>query len=191
MMPISGRMVVDAANIGHLGLARTLPLATWIQMGVDERFWLYRRTAGAGGTRPLILPGSSVVIVDESGRLLLMARADTGGWGLPGGFMEPGESFEQAAVREVREEVGIEVTDLSLLGVFSGPEYYYRYPNGDEVFNVTAAFLARSSDDPVFRPDPGEVLSLRFFDPDRLPPDILVPEQLIVSAYAALQRRTR
>ncbi|WP_344450156.1 NUDIX hydrolase [Actinocorallia aurantiaca] len=143
------------------------------------------------GTRPLILPGSSVVIVDESGRLLLMERADTGGWGLPGGFMEPGESFEDAARREVREEIGIEVADLSLLGVFSGPEYYYRYPNGDEVFNVTAAFLARASTDAVFRPDPGEVLSLRFFDFERLPPDVLIPEQLIVSTYAAMRGQPR
>lgn len=141
------------------------------------------------GTRPLILPGSSVIVVDELGRLLLMERADTGGWGLPGGFMEPGESFEQAAVREVQEELGIAVTDLSLLGVFSGPEYHYRYPNGDEVFNVTAAFLARAPSDPVFRLDPGEVRSLRFFDLEDLPPDILVPEQLIVSAYAVLQRQ--
>ncbi|WP_106400821.1 NUDIX hydrolase [Actinocorallia populi] len=143
------------------------------------------------GTRPLILPGSSVVLVDESGRLLLIERADTGGWGLPGGFMEPGESFEDAARREVREELGIEIAGLSLLGVFSGPECYYRYPNGDEVFNVTAAFLADAPADAVFRPDPGEVRSFRFFDPEHLPPDLLVPERPIANAYTALQRRPR
>lgn len=89
--------------------------------GPDDCFWLYRRAPGAGRDATVDTSGSSVVVVDEFGGLLPMERADTGGWGLPGGFMEPGEPFEDAARREVREEIGIEVVDLSLLGVFSVP----------------------------------------------------------------------
>ncbi|MEU4377339.1 NUDIX hydrolase [Pseudonocardia alni] len=138
------------------------------------------------GTRPLILPGSSVVVVD-AGRILLVRRADTGDWGLPGGLMDPGESFEEAAHREVREEVGIGITELRLLDVFSGADYYYRYPHGDEVYNVTAAYTAA----PVSREltvDPAELASAEFVELDRLPNDILPPERPIIDRYVRLAR---
>ncbi|MEH1166509.1 NUDIX domain-containing protein [Micromonospora sp. CPCC 205539] len=123
------------------------------------------------------------MVVSDNGHLLLIERADTGDWGLPGGFMEPGESFEDAARREVREEVGIELDGLDFLGVFSGPQYFYRYPNGDEVFNVTAAYVGRVTVPSTRTLDATEVRSARFFPPHRLPPDILLPEQPIVAAY--------
>lgn len=134
------------------------------------------------GTRPLILPGTSVLVADEHGRLLLVFRAETRDWGLPGGFMEPGESFEDAGRREVREETGLHVGELTLFGVYSGPEYYYRYPHGDEVHNVTAAFtaVARGSDVQV---DGTEISGHRFFELDRLPDDILGPERPLVDDY--------
>ena len=94
------------------------------------------------GGRPLILAGTNVYILNPADRLLLMRRTDTGDWGLPGGFMEPGESLEDAARREAREETGLEIGALEFLRVFSGPECYYRYPNGDEVYSVIAAYLA-------------------------------------------------
>ena len=56
--------------------------------------------------------------------------------------MDPGESLEETARREVMEEVGLEVDELKLMNVFSGPEQYYQYPNGDQVFNVTAVYTA-------------------------------------------------
>lgn len=139
------------------------------------------------GTRPLLLPGTSVVVIDQLGRLLLLRRADTGGWGLPGGLMEPGETFEGTGRREVLEETGLELDELTLLGVFSGPQYYYRYPNGDEVFNVTAAYTAAVTD-PVVCVDAAEADGFEFFEPDRLPADIIGPEQPIVDAWLAQQR---
>lgn len=59
------------------------------------------------GARPLILAGAGVIIVDNEGRILLQHRSDNGDWGIPGGSMELGESFEEAARREVLEETGL------------------------------------------------------------------------------------
>jgi ADP-ribose pyrophosphatase YjhB (NUDIX family) len=95
------------------------------------------------GHAPLLMVGAATLIVDEQNRLLLMKRSDSGCWGPPGGAVELGEVVEMAARREVREETGLELNEMSLFGVFSGPELFYRYPNGDEVYNVTITYLVR------------------------------------------------
>jgi 8-oxo-dGTP pyrophosphatase MutT (NUDIX family) len=140
------------------------------------------------GTRPLILPGTSVVLTDPAGRVLLLERVDTGGWGLPGGIMEPGESFEETGRREVKEEIGLDVGDLTLLGLFSGAEYYYRYPNGDEIFNVTAAYVTRLPQDATITLDTAENSTWRFFALDEIPDTVITPEQPILASYAKAAR---
>jgi 8-oxo-dGTP pyrophosphatase MutT (NUDIX family) len=95
------------------------------------------------GHAPILIIGAVVLIVDKQNRLLMMKRSDSGSWGLPGGAVEPGETVEEAALRETLEESGLRVEEMSLFGVFSGPECYYKYPNGDEVYNVTVAYLSR------------------------------------------------
>ncbi|GGU80563.1 DNA mismatch repair protein MutT [Streptomyces litmocidini] len=136
------------------------------------------------GHRPVIFPGASVVVTDDSDRVLLLARADTGGWGLPGGLMDPGESFEDTARREVLEETGLTVGELTLLGLFSGgPEYFYRYPNGDEVHNVTAAYVTSLPAGATMVLDRTENTDAAFFDVDDLPADVIAPERPILDAY--------
>ncbi|QQQ79712.1 NUDIX hydrolase [Saccharothrix sp. 6-C] len=143
---------------------------------------------GLVGTRPLILPGTSVVVTDPAGRVLLLERVDTGGWGLPGGLMEPGESFEETGRREVREETGLEVGVLSLLGIFSGAEYYYRYPNGDEIFNVTAAYVATLPREATISLDTAENRAWRFFALDEIPATLITPERPVIAEYAKVAR---
>lgn len=59
-------------------------------------------------------------VEDEQGRVLLQKRSPTGEvWGFPGGVMELGESAETAAIREIREETGLEVEVTALLGVYT------------------------------------------------------------------------
>lgn len=135
------------------------------------------------GTRPLILPGAAVIVLDSPRHVLLLQRADTGGWGLPGGFMEPGESLEETARREVREEVGLELEELTLLSVFSGQEQRFRYPNGDQVFNVTTVYTAKACDW-NFRLDPLEANAARIFPVDDLPADLIFPEVPIMEHYS-------
>ena len=79
------------------------------------------------------------VIFDNAGRVVLIRRKNEpfkGSYALPGGFVDIGETVEAACRREVREEVGIELGGLSLIGVYSDPK---RDPRGH---TVSAAYLA-------------------------------------------------
>ena len=58
------------------------------------------------------------VVIDEAGRVLVIQRRDNGAWEAPGGILEPGETFEEGVLREVREETGITVEVERLTGVY-------------------------------------------------------------------------
>jgi 8-oxo-dGTP pyrophosphatase MutT (NUDIX family) len=96
------------------------------------------------GHRPLLMVGTATLIVDAANRLLMMKRSDNGSWGLPGGGVELGEELKTAASRELREETGLEGDRLNLFGIFSGREFFYRYPNGDEVYGIMIVYLAQA-----------------------------------------------
>lgn len=119
------------------------------------------------GHRPLILPGSVVLIFNEDFEVLLQHRID-GGWGLPGGIMEMGESLEETARREVKEETGLILGELKLAGVFSGPEYFLRVANGDELYSVTAVYFTNEIQGEI-KMDESESVDLQFFSLDQLP----------------------
>lgn len=135
------------------------------------------------GTRPLIMVGAAILITDPQGRLLLLCRADNGCWGIPGGAMEPGETLEDAARRETLEETGLKVGAMSLFGVFSGPEVYYRYPNGDEVYNVAVVYTTQETSGEI-RLDPAEHTDWGYFEVSSLPGKLSPPIQPIIAHYA-------
>ena len=133
------------------------------------------------GHAPLLMVGAATLVVDETGRLLLLKRSDSGCWGPPGGAVEPGENLEAAARREVREETGLELGGLSLSGVYSGPELYYRYPNGDEVHNVTIVYRAAHPAGEVRLN--GEHTDYGWFAPNAIPADISPPIRPVLEEF--------
>jgi len=133
------------------------------------------------GHRPILMVGAAILVVDEQNRLLLMKRSDSGCWGPPGGATEPGEVVEDAAKRETFEETNIEVGDMSLFGVFSGPELYYKYPNGDEVYNVTIVYLSRDWHGEVRLND--EHTEWRWFSPNEIPEDSSPPIKPVLERF--------
>ncbi len=83
-------------------------------------------------------------VLDEEGRILFQRRSDNGRWCLPGGAIELGETAEQAAVREVREETGYDIEILRLIGVYSDPSHTtISYPDGNTVSYVALSFEGR------------------------------------------------
>lgn len=118
------------------------------------------------GHQPIILPGSVVIIVNEQKNILLQQRLD-GKWGLPGGLMDLGESFEQVACREVFEETGLTIHHYKLLGIFSGEEYFCRLSNGHEFYSVTAVFITK--DVTGCLKSNNESISLQYFPSSNLP----------------------
>lgn len=121
------------------------------------------------GHELLVLPSVSVLPVDEAGQVLLVRHAGhDDGWGVLGGAVEPDEPPATAAVREAREEIGVDVRLVRLLDVLGGPDYEVTYPNGDRVAYVTAVYEARiAGGTPAVRD--GELSELAWFGPGDLP----------------------
>lgn len=120
------------------------------------------------GNQPLILVGVAVAVINERGELLLQKRSD-GIWGVPGGFMELGESTEEAGRREVLEETGLEVGKLELVGVFSGKQHFMKLPNGDEFYPVTIAYVTKEITQGILKADGKETIEAKFYKLNELP----------------------
>jgi len=116
------------------------------------------------GPRKIILNSAGTLVVRD-GKILFQRRTDNGRWGLPGGLLEMNETYEQAAVRETREETGLEVKLDSFLGIFHN--YNMVWSNGDAAHVLTAMYTAGIvSGEP--RVDE-ESYELRFFGKDEIP----------------------
>jgi 8-oxo-dGTP pyrophosphatase MutT (NUDIX family) len=133
------------------------------------------------GHRPILMVGAAILVLDEQGRLLLMKRSDSGCWGPPGGATEPGEVVEEAAKRETLEETNLEVGKMTLFGVFSGPELYYKYPNGDEVYNVTIVYIANDWRGEVRLNH--EHTEWQWFRVDEIPEDLSPPIKPVIEKF--------
>jgi len=120
----------------------------------------------------MIVGGS--VIVHKDGNILLQLRKDNGSWGYPGGCVEVGEPIEEAAKRELFEETRLTANSLELLGVFSGAELFYTYPNGDMVANNDIVYLCEDFSGEIIT-ETNETTDLRWFDIDNLPKNISPP----------------
>jgi ADP-ribose pyrophosphatase YjhB (NUDIX family) len=117
------------------------------------------------GPRKIILNCAGALIVRED-QILLQRRTDNGRWGLIGGLVEMNETYTQAALREIREETGLEVKLDSFLGIFHNHNMVWS--NGDAAHVICAMFTAS-----IVRGEPRideESLELRFFGRNELPP---------------------
>ena len=134
------------------------------------------------GHRPLIMAGAAVLIVDEQNRLLLQHRKDNQQWGLIGGSMEIGESLVETARREVLEETGLKLEEITWFSLFSGQELIYEYPNGDVVVNVVAVYISKQFSGKIITAEE-EGYEVRFFELGELPKDLSPPDKPVIEHY--------
>lgn len=119
------------------------------------------------GHDKVLIPAAVVVVLNREEQVLLQLRNDSNSWGLPGGLMDIGETATEGAHREVFEETGLSVKNLQLYGIFSGPTFEAKYPNGDETATVNLGFFTREYDGvPV---ETEESLKVGFFPLHALP----------------------
>lgn len=127
---------------------------------------------------------AGAIVHDQTGRLLLIQRANPPGrglWSLPGGRVEPGESDENAAVREVAEETGLLVRPLRLAGraTIPGPS--------DTVYEI-ADYLCELLDDATLTPssDAADARWVTALEYSRLP--VVAGLTEVLSSWGALPR---
>lgn len=119
------------------------------------------------GNDTIILNFAGACIVNENSEILLQKRSEVEElWGLPGGAIEIGESIEEAAIREIKEETGLEVSIDYLVGVYS--KYFTQYPNGDKAQSICHCFKATITRG-ILSIDNEETFDLKFFDKSSIP----------------------
>src|SRR5262245_19260618 len=85
----------------------------------------------------------TAVVTDEAGRILLVHKTDNDLWALPGGGMDLGESIVDAAVRETKEETGIDIEVTGLVGVYTNPRHVLAYDDGEVRQQFSLCFTTR------------------------------------------------
>ena len=137
------------------------------------------------GHDQLWLPGVSVVVVDDAGRVLLGRRSDTGRWSIIDGIPEPGEQPAAAAARECEEEAGVRPEILAVVAVET--EQPTVYPNGDRCVFLDIGFVARVGAERAAAAGvgDGELTAVAWFAPDALPAPLTPHASARISAARA------
>lgn len=120
------------------------------------------------GHEPILTAGVGLFVFNDEDRVLMQLRTDYNSWGFPGGAMELGESFEDVAIRELKEETNLIVDELKLIKVLSGKDTYREYPNGDKLYDITAIFVIKKYHNNLKIND-NESKKLEWFKIDNLP----------------------
>jgi len=130
---------------------------------------------------PLLAADIIIELVDRSDRpiVLIKRKYPPVGWAIPGGFVDIGESVEQAAVREAKEETALEVTLTKLLGIYSNPG---RDPRGH---TASVVFIAEASGQPSAQDDAAEIAVI---DIQALPDDLVFDHNQILADYVSCKR---
>ena len=114
-----------------------------------------------------VTPTAFAVARDDAGWVLLVRRADTGLWELPGGRVELGESATVAAEREVAEESGVTVKVTRLAGVYTDPGHVMAYPSTGEIRQQFAVCFHAKAVTGLPHPDQHETCEAAWFHPAR------------------------
>jgi ADP-ribose pyrophosphatase YjhB (NUDIX family) len=120
------------------------------------------------------------IIIEVKGRILLIERLNEPfGWALPGGFVDYGESLEEAAIREAQEETGLNLENLRQFKAYSDPERDPRQHNISMVFTAVAHEEPKAGDD---------AKQARLFSIDELPTKLCFDHATILQDYISARK---
>jgi ADP-ribose pyrophosphatase YjhB (NUDIX family) len=128
----------------------------------------------AGGTPRNPVPTVDIIIEYEGGIVLIERRNPPPGWALPGGFIDYGESAEDAAIREAMEETGLGLEGLRQFHVYSDPKRDCRMHTITTVFAARGVGEARAADD---------ARALKVFRLDEIPNEMAFDHRSILEDY--------
>jgi len=115
-----------------------------------------------------------IIEIDGKHIVLIMRKNEPVGWAIPGGFVDYGESLEEAAVREAKEETSLDVTLLGQMHTYSRPDRDPRQHTISTVFIAEAKGVPRAADDAV---------DIGLFTRDSLPEPIMFDHRKIIEDY--------
>lgn len=118
------------------------------------------------GHEKIILIFAGGCVFNEKGEVLLQRRGDTNKWGFPGGAIELGETPEMAAIREAKEETGLDVEVGKLIGIYT--DCNMEYASGDKAQSILIAYELKGVGGELFC-DKEETLELKYFSLDDKP----------------------
>ncbi|MEU1788610.1 NUDIX domain-containing protein [Streptomyces sparsogenes] len=113
-----------------------------------------------------LVVAASAVVTDDTGRILLQRRRDNELWALPGGGMEMTDSLPGTAVREVKEETGLDVEITGLVGTYTDPRHVIAYTDGEVRRQFNVCFTAHIVGGQLAISD--ESTEVRFLAPEEL-----------------------
>ncbi|MFI5586498.1 NUDIX domain-containing protein [Amycolatopsis sp. NPDC051758] len=114
-----------------------------------------------------VVPSVTAVVRDEQGRVLLIHKIDNDRWALPGGGHDVGERITETVVREVREETGLSVEVVRLVGTYTDPRHVMAYSDGEVRQQFSLCFEARWTGGTP-REDGTETKAVRWVEPGAL-----------------------
>jgi 8-oxo-dGTP diphosphatase len=126
------------------------------------------------------IPTVDIIIEIDGGIVLIDRKNPPFGWALPGGFVDYGETLEDAAFREAREETSIRIKELRLLGCYSDPSRDSRQHTVSTVFIATGEGLPLAGDDAA---------AIAVFPLESIPPDLCFDHNRILHDYRQATNR--
>ncbi len=115
------------------------------------------------GNEKIICPGARIIIENQNKEILIIERADNGKKGLPAGSLEENETIEECIIREVKEETGLKIVELEVIGISSNPHNEsVEYPNGDKIQYFTIEFYSNNWEGVIKVEDKTEVRCAKF-----------------------------
>ena len=121
------------------------------------------------GHQKFIHPGARIIVENDQGQILMIRRKDNGNWGLPAGGLEENETIRACIIREVKEETGLNILDLQVIGIGSDPNIEtVTYPNQDVIQYFNVEFYSNQFSGEIKVLDEEEVASAEFVDKDKV-----------------------